>query len=183
MPFYDPKFAPLPCDVARAKTLLADAGHPQGIQFDFTAGTNNKDLAILLVSFWQRAGIKATLNLLDPVSPSRAWWQRTVQGEQVLLVGGLANGMASAVYINSKSQIAMYASPATDALFSQGISIIAPAKQTEWLRSTLLPAIDALYPVAPVLEYQEGVLGLGPKVKSWDRFDMHSFGLQWLVPQ
>jgi hypothetical protein len=43
--------------------------------------------------------------------------------------------------------------------------------------------MDTLYPVAPVLEYQEGVLGLGPKVKSWDRFDLHSFGLQWLVPK
>lgn len=183
MPFYDPKFAPLPYDVARAKKLLADAGHPQGLQFDFTAGTNSKDLAVLLVSFWQRAGIKANLNLLDPVSLSRAWWQRTMQGDQVLLVGGLANGMASAVYFNSKSQVSMYASAATDALFAQGMAIIDPAKQTEWLRTALLPAMDALYPVAPVLEYQEGVLGLGPKVKTWDRFDLHSFGLQWLVPK
>ncbi len=183
MPFYDTKFAPLPHDVARAKKLLADAGYPQGMQFDFVAATTNKDLAVLLVSFWQRVGIKANLNLLDPVSLSRAWWQRTLQGDQVMLVGGLANGMASAVYINSKSQVAMYASPATDTLFAQGMAIIDPAKQITWLHDTLLPAMNDLYPIAPVLEYQEGVLGLGPKVKSWDRFDLHSFGLQWLVPK
>ncbi len=183
MPFYDAKFAPLPYDATRAKKLLADAGYPQGLQFDFVAATSNKDLAVLLVSFWQRAGIKANLTLLDPVSLSRAWWQRTLQGDQVMLVGGLANGMASAVYINSKSQVAMYASPATDALFAQGMAIIDPAKQTAWLHDTLLPAMNELYPIAPVLEYQEGVLGLGPKVKSWDRFDLHSFGLQWLVPK
>lgn len=183
MPFYDPKFLPLPYDVARARKLLVDAGHPQGIQFDFVAGTTNKDLAVLLVSYWQRAGIKANLTLMDPVSLSRAWFQRTLQGDQVMLVGALANGLASAVYLNSKSQVAATAGAATDELFSQVSAIIDPTAQTTFLREKLLPALDELYPVAPVLEYQEGVLGLGPKVKSWDRFDLHSFGLQWLVPK
>ena len=77
----------------------------------------------------------------------------------------------------------MYAGAATDRLFAQGTAIIDPARQTEWLRATLLPAMQDLYPVAPVLEYQEGVLGLGPKVASWSRFDLHSFGLQWLTPK
>ena len=181
MPFYDPRFAPLPYDPARAKKLLAEAGQP-ALQFDFMAGTNNKDLAVLLVSYWQRAGIKANLNLVDPVSLSRAWWQRTVPGDQVLLAGGLANGMASAVYLNSKSQVAMTAGAATDRLFAEGSAILDPAAQQTWMRTKLLPELDALYPIPAVLEYQEGVIGLGPKVKSWDKFDLHGFGLQWLVP-
>ena len=183
MPYYDPQYKPMGLDVAGAKKLLAEAGHPDGITFDFMAGTNNKDLAVLLVSFWQRAGIKANLNLVDPVTLSRAWWQRTLQGDQVLLVGGLANGMASAVYLNSKSGVAMYAGAKIDTVYNEGAAVVDPAKQEAWLRDKLLPAMDAEYPYAPVLEYQEGVLGLGPKVKSWDRFDLHSFGLQWLVPK
>lgn len=182
MPFYNPRFTPLPTDVAKARQLLAEAGHGGGLSFEFLAGTNNKDLAVLLVSFWQRAGIKATLNLMDPVSLSRAWWQRTLQGDQVLLVNSLANGIASAVYINSKSQVAMYAGADTDRLFQQGNAIIDPARQEAWMRDTLLPALDEIFPIPAVLEFQEGVLGVGPKVKSWERFDLHGFGLQWLVP-
>jgi ABC-type transport system substrate-binding protein len=182
MPFYNPRFTPLPSDVARARQLLAEAGHGGGLVFEFLAGTNNRDLAVLLVSYWQRAGIKANLNLMDPVSLSRAWWQRTLQGDQVLLVNGLANGIASAVYLNSKSQVAMFASPATDDLYRQGTAIIDPAREEAWMRDTLLPALDEIFPIPAVLEFQEGVFGIGPKVKSWDRFDLHGFGLQWLVP-
>ena len=182
MPYYDQRFKPLPNDPVAAKKLLAEAGYPDGISFDFTAGTSSKDLAVLLVSFWQRAGIKANLNLVDPVTLSRAWWQKTLQGDQVLLVGGLANGMASAVYLNSKSSVTMYAGARIDEVYNEGAAVVDAARQEAWLRDTLLPVLDAEYPYAPVLEYKEGVLGLGPKVKSWDRFDLHSFGLQWLVP-
>ncbi len=181
-PGFDKRFIPLPYDAARARKLLADAGFPQGFETELVAGTDMKDMATLLVSFWEKIGVKARLKLLDPASLRRNWYQHKLEGDGILLASALATGVASLVYLDPKAQVALNVSPELGALRDAGMTISDIPKQNDWLRSTLAPAMEKLLPAVPVLEHPEGVIGLGPKVKSWDKHDGHSLGLQWLIP-
>lgn len=179
----DPKYQPLPYDQAKAKALLAESGHPRGFKVDLYAPNNLKDLAVLMVSYWQRIGIEAKLNLLDPASLSNAWFNRTVTGDSIILAQTLANGVASLVYLDPAAQVAAHYSPEMDALRIQGNAIVDPAKQDEWFLKIFAPKVDALYPVPVMLEGRDGVFGFGPRVKEWSKFEAHAMGFQWLTPQ
>jgi peptide/nickel transport system substrate-binding protein len=182
LPYFDTKFTPLPFDLAKAKSLLAEARLPASFEPNLYAPTDSKELAVLLVSFWQQAGFKVKLNLLDPSSLSTAWYQRKLEGDHIILARLLANGMPSLVYLDPEAQVAAYSGAETAALVRQGYAILDNAQQDKWLREVFSPAINHIYPIPALLEHPEGVFGLGRRVKSWDRFDLHGMGFQWLVP-
>lgn len=180
LPAFDAKFAPLAFDVARARRLLSEAGLTSGFEVDLHASTATRELATLLSSFWQAVGVRASIKLLDPAALSTAWFQRKVEGDGIILGAGLANGIASLVYLDPTAQVAMVADPDMQKLHAEGMAIIDTTKQDAWMKTVLSPALDRAFPVPTLLEYAEGVIGLGPKVKSWEKFDNHALGIQWL---
>ncbi|TXL79566.1 ABC transporter substrate-binding protein [Vineibacter terrae] len=182
-PSLDPKYRPLAYDPVRAKALLAEAGLSGGFKVDLYAPNNLKDLAVLMVSYWQRIGIDAKLSLLDPASLNNAWFNRTLSGDAIILSQILANGVASLVYLDPAAQVVTYYSPETDALRVAGTAIVDPARQDEWFLKVFAPKLDQLYPVPVILEGRDGVFGLGQRVKDWSKFELHAMGFQWLTPQ
>ncbi|WP_417555495.1 ABC transporter substrate-binding protein [Microbacterium sp.] len=66
-----------PYDVAKAKKLLAEAGHPDGITVDLALSEDDIALAEVLQAQWAKAGIKVTLKVLPPAAISQNYVQRT----------------------------------------------------------------------------------------------------------
>lgn len=64
-------------DVAAAKKLLAEAGHPDGIKIDLALGEADTALAEVLQAQWAEAGIDVKLNVLPPAAISQNYVQRT----------------------------------------------------------------------------------------------------------
>lgn len=71
MPWSDPKWQPIPYDLAKAKQLLAQAGYPNGITFDFVVYPSNSggnDAPVIgqaIAMQWAQAGIKANIKQGD----------------------------------------------------------------------------------------------------------------------
>jgi len=66
-----------PHDVAAAKKLLAEAGHPDGITVDLALGEADTALAEVLQAQWAEAGIHVKLNVLPPAAIAQNYVQRT----------------------------------------------------------------------------------------------------------
>jgi peptide/nickel transport system substrate-binding protein len=67
---FDPAITPYPYDPAKAKALLAAAGHPNGFDFRLIYWTGNyvgmRQTAEALTLYWQAVGIRAKLESYDP---------------------------------------------------------------------------------------------------------------------
>lgn len=66
-----------PYDVEAAEDLLAEAGHPDGIDITLTLGEDDTALAELLQAQWAEAGIRVTLNVQAAAAISQNYVQRT----------------------------------------------------------------------------------------------------------
>lgn len=64
-------------DVAAAKKLLAEAGHPDGLKLDLALGAEDTALAEVLQAQWAKAGIQVTLKVLPVAAISQNYVQRT----------------------------------------------------------------------------------------------------------
>jgi len=62
---YDASYTGHPYDVAMAKQLLTDAGHPEGIDVKITALVGQEDLCTALKQYWDAAGIRTTIDMAD----------------------------------------------------------------------------------------------------------------------
>lgn len=67
-----------PHDVAAAKELLAEAGHPDGIDISLALGEEDTALAEVLQAQWAEAGIRATLQVKPPTAIAQNYVQRTL---------------------------------------------------------------------------------------------------------
>lgn len=64
---YNPELEDLyPYDVERAQELLAEAGHPDGLDIELGIGEADSAIAEVLQAQWAEAGIRATLTVLPP---------------------------------------------------------------------------------------------------------------------
>jgi peptide/nickel transport system substrate-binding protein len=180
LPFADPRYTPLAYDPAKAKALLAQANLPAGFQPQLYAPTDSKELAVLLVSFWQHIGFNAKLTLLDPGALATAWYQRKLDGDHIILGRLLANGLPSMVYLDPEAQVAAYSNVETAGLVQQAYAIAEPANQEKWFRETFSPKMNELFPIPVMIEQPEGVFAFGKRVKTWEKFDLHAMGFQWL---
>ncbi|MGM1016889.1 MAG: ABC transporter substrate-binding protein [Actinomycetota bacterium] len=66
-----------PHDVAKAESLLAEAGHPEGIDIDLTLGEDDVALAEVLQAQWAEAGIRVTLTVQPAAAIAQNYVQRT----------------------------------------------------------------------------------------------------------
>ncbi|WP_455905263.1 ABC transporter substrate-binding protein [Microbacterium sp.] len=67
-----------PHDVAAAKELLADAGHPDGLEITLSLTEDDTALAEVLQAQWAEAGIDVTLNVLPAAAVAQNYVQRTL---------------------------------------------------------------------------------------------------------
>lgn len=67
-----------PYDIAAAKELLADAGHPDGLALTLSLTEDDTALAEVLQAQWAKAGIDVTLNVLPAAAVSQNYVQRTL---------------------------------------------------------------------------------------------------------
>lgn len=65
-----------PYDVAKAKKLLADAGHPDGIDITLSLADTDSAIAEVLQAQWKEAGITVTLEVLPPGDIATNYIQR-----------------------------------------------------------------------------------------------------------
>ncbi|MFE9252798.1 ABC transporter substrate-binding protein [Streptomyces sp. NPDC007088] len=63
---FDHELAPFTRSVPTARRLLAEAGHPDGFRTTLTASNADANVAEALSGLLARAGVRATVNLLDP---------------------------------------------------------------------------------------------------------------------
>lgn len=67
-----------PRDVEAAKQLLADAGHPDGLEITLSLTEDDTALAEVLQAQWAEAGIDVTLNVLPAAAVAQNYVQRTL---------------------------------------------------------------------------------------------------------
>jgi peptide/nickel transport system substrate-binding protein len=69
------KLPPFNRDVAKAKQLLADAGHPNGIDVELACPNSGWHLAIcqVMIQHWADAGIRAKLNVIPSAEYNKIW--------------------------------------------------------------------------------------------------------------
>ncbi|MEO3791623.1 ABC transporter substrate-binding protein [Nonomuraea sp. B10E15] len=65
---FDPAIQPYQHDVAKAKSLLAAAGHPDGFALKLSSSTADKDIAQAISGQLAEVGVKAEVSLLDPAT-------------------------------------------------------------------------------------------------------------------
>lgn len=66
-----------PYDVQAAKVLLAQAGHPDGIDIELSLSDADSAIAEVLQAQWAEAGIRVTLNVLQPAAIAQNYVKRT----------------------------------------------------------------------------------------------------------
>ncbi|MBI4310625.1 MAG: ABC transporter substrate-binding protein [Chloroflexi bacterium] len=182
LPSYSDRYPAYPHDPARARELLAAAGHAQGFEVDLLTTPEGRNSALAIASDWEKVGVKASVKMYESVALLGMWFGRRIPGDSIVLTSAYANGMPSLVYLDPAAQVSMFASKETEKLSFEGGAIVDPAKQEEWMRNALVPAMYDLMPVLPILEYPLGIFGVGPRVKSWTEFSIFSFSLETLVP-
>ncbi|MER6947948.1 ABC transporter substrate-binding protein [Nonomuraea sp. NPDC000554] len=65
---FDPAVQPFTHDLAKAKSLLAEAGRQAGFSLKFSASTLDKDVAQAIAGQLAQIGVKAEVTLLDPAT-------------------------------------------------------------------------------------------------------------------
>jgi peptide/nickel transport system substrate-binding protein len=68
---YDPTLAPYPFDPAKARSLLHEAGYPQGLAISLIAPTTREVQATVVSKMLERVGFQVTAQILDPVAFNR----------------------------------------------------------------------------------------------------------------
>ncbi|GHA00236.1 ABC transporter substrate-binding protein [Ignatzschineria ureiclastica] len=95
---YNPDIAPIPFDAARAKTLLAEAGYPDGFQITIHVPTDRYPLAPETVQavaqFWTRIGVKTQVEVV----PWAVYSSAARQNEYAVSVIAWGNGTGEASY-------------------------------------------------------------------------------------
>lgn len=87
---HNPALKPYPYDPARARQLLADAGHAGGIAVSLHAGhgtmVNDKALVEAVADMWSKVGIRARIEMMEMGARQRMNNERTVPPSGFLLI-------------------------------------------------------------------------------------------------
>jgi peptide/nickel transport system substrate-binding protein len=86
---YNAALKPYPYDAARARQLLADAGHANGIDVTLHAGmgsmVNDKHLVEAIADMWAKVGIRAKVNMMEMGARQRMLNDRMIPPNGLLL--------------------------------------------------------------------------------------------------
>jgi peptide/nickel transport system substrate-binding protein len=87
---FNPELKPYPYDPARAKRLLAEAGHPNGVEVTLYAGSgtmvNDKQLLEAIADMWSKVGIRARIEMMEMAARQKMNNERTVPANSLMLI-------------------------------------------------------------------------------------------------
>ncbi|MBI1845371.1 MAG: hypothetical protein HY294_16365 [Candidatus Rokubacteria bacterium] len=87
---HNPALKPYPSDPAKAKALLADAGHPGGIDVALLAGygtmVNDKALLEVITDMWAKVGIRARIEMMEMGQRQRIVNERSLPANSLMLI-------------------------------------------------------------------------------------------------
>ncbi len=151
--YQNPAYIPenqLPADIQelydynpeKAKKMLADAGYPDGLNFDlYIDSTNNyQDNAALLKDIWAKAGFNANIVVHDPTTHTNFTYKRNYHGvimssqEIANPINSLNRFASTEGYINFSG----YSNPKYDALMAKLTTELDPAKQMPLMKESQL---------------------------------------------
>jgi peptide/nickel transport system substrate-binding protein len=156
---FDPKASPYRTDPARARALLADAGHPNGFEsplyFDQGFATINEPMAVLVQESLAQIGIRTTIQRI----PGANWRSLMLKKEMPLYInafGGWLNFPEYFFFWNYHSQNAVfntmsYQNPAMDKLIDAARFDTDPKKYAEDVRGFVRIALDDV-PRVPIYQ-------------------------------
>lgn len=172
---FDPSIKPYERSVERARQLLADAGHPDGITLTFTASNEDAFVAQAIAGLMKKAGITIDLDLLDPgtFSERRISDNKRALGPMYLTAstGWTLDGQATMQsYVRSDRRQSRMNSPEADRLVDLIENKIDPATRTRAFNRmqrllhdqapfVFLYQIDLLYAMSSSVRWKPNVIG------------------------
>ncbi len=181
IPGYNDAYKPFPYDPEKAKALLAEAGYPDGFTSNFYFSTTDKQMALLVGSDLEKVGIKTNLKAYENTTLTKMRYGRKWTDDSMFYGAIWAAGIGALFYFDQNAMLNAYSSQETHDLHNEGGAIIDIGKQIKWIHDVLSPKMYDLQPVLPLIERSEGTLGLGPRIKSWEKTDNHTFGLEFIT--
>lgn len=144
---YDPGNKPFPYDPAKSKSLLAQAGYPNGFEVDFYAPNGrypkDRELAQAIAGQLARVGIKARV-----ITPEwSVFWSSVRKGKYSMFYFGGFNHVDPDIFLNlyfrtGGSPRIGYSNPEVDKLIDIQRQKFDPEKRYELLRKTIKMIID-----------------------------------------
>ena len=165
---------PPPFDRAKAKSLLAAAGYPNGLDAgDFFATPGFPTLAEAIVNDLNAAGIRVKLRTTERATFVADWRDKKLRG-LIMTAVGTAGNAANRVeqFIYSKGGYAYGGHPDIDALFLEQDRERDPKKREASLHKIQQLTIDRVM-FAPVYDLRS-LVGVGPRIAK------HTIGDVWL---
>ncbi|CAN5871201.1 ABC transporter substrate-binding protein [soil metagenome] len=166
-PSFDKNVKPYAFDPEKAKKLLAEAGYPNGFEFELTTSQNESwglPIVEAIIPMLARVGIKLKPKLVEVTVLSDV----LMKGEHQALISSSLTGpdsLATLQCFYSKTprtacHYTNYSNPAFDKLYDDAAASLDPAKRVDLLRQ----ANNLLYEDAPVwfFNYNKAVLAYQP---------------------
>jgi peptide/nickel transport system substrate-binding protein len=167
---------PLPYDLKKAKQLLAEAGHPNGLEAgEFAAIPGFPTVAEATLNYLNAAGIRMKMRSMERAAFYSAWKDKQLRGVFMTAVGNSGNA-ASRVesFIQSKGAYAYGGYPDIDDLLQQQARERDPKKREAILFRIQQLTIDRVM-FAPIMDLR-ALMGVGPRVTK------HTITDVWMSP-
>jgi peptide/nickel transport system substrate-binding protein len=174
---YSPDIPGYEFDLEKAKSLLAEAGYPDGVELDFVVGTGgqDKELAEAIAGQLSEAGIKANINLVES-AVLLGGWQKHDFGDMLLATWTSntfdADGTLYPLF-HSGTVWSNYNNPTMDQLLDQARSLLDRAAREPLYKQALQILHDDL-PGVPLWE-QFAIFGLSKRLQWKPRPDQELF--------
>lgn len=155
---------PMPYDVQKARQLLAEAGHPHGLDAgELVAIPPFTDVAEAVVNYLNAAGIRVKLHIPERAAFLSLWREKKLRGLFMTAAG--ASGSAATrveAFIYSKGAFAYGGYPDIDALFLQQARERDRAKREAVLHRIQQLTVERVM-FTPIYDLR-GLQGVGPRV-------------------
>jgi peptide/nickel transport system substrate-binding protein len=166
-PAFDKSFKPYAYDPEKAKKLLAEAGLPNGFEFELTTSQNESwglPIVEAIIPMLAKVGIKVKPKLVEVTVLTDI----AMKGEHQAYIGSNLTGPDSLTTMRcyysktprTSCNYTGYSNPAFDKLFEEAASTIDAAKRTDLLRQ----ANNLIYDDAPIwfFNYNKAVMAYQP---------------------
>jgi peptide/nickel transport system substrate-binding protein len=167
---------PTPYDPAKAKKLLAEAGHPKGFDAgEFAAIPGFPTVAEAVMNDLNAAGIRVRLRSMERATFYAAWQEKKLRGLFMTAAGNSGNAASRVdTFIQSKGGYASGGYPDIDELFKQQATERDTAKREALLHKVQQLTIDRVM-YAPVMDLRT-LNGIGPRIAK------HTITDVWMSP-